>query len=412
MSCAEFSGKNRRVLVVGLGISGMAAAIRLRQIGWTPIIVERAAARRTGGNFVIVFGSGKSAAARLGISPHLQDRRPTGTSYEYDRDGDRRVGMNFSDLSGEAWMVLRGDVEAAAFQALPEDTEIRYSTIPTKIDQHADGVSVTLSNSADGASTFAYTEDFDLVVGADGLRSTVRKLAFGPDAKYLRPLNHIVATFEMPHKLSDLAIEDGAWLVESGRSLIIYPMHDRMPTAQLSYRTDDVSAEFTEAAAVRLRKVFGSRPHGRILGEVLDAMELAEQYLFDSVEQVHMDRWHNHRVVLVGDAAWCETMYSGLGVSSALAGSDLLGTMLDRQPDDLHSAFAEWERVLRPFIDAYQNFGLTQRFFFTPENGKELLIRRGLIRLIHTPVTRRLLTALTRASRTAHLKDQDIAAGI
>lgn len=412
MSCAETSGKDRRVLIVGLGISGMATAIRLSQIGWTPIIVERAPARRTGGNFVIVFGSGRSAAARLGISPHLRDRRPTGTSYECDRDGGRRVGMNFIDLPGEAWMVLRGDVEAAAFQTLPEGMEIRYSTMPMKIDQHTGGVSVTLSNSADSANTTVYTEEFDLVVGADGLRSTVRRLAFGPDEKYLRRLNHIVATFEMPRKLSDLATEDGAWLVESGRSLIIYPMRDRMPTAQLSYRTDDVDAEFTEPAAVRLRKVFGSTPYGPILGEVLDAFDGTDDYLFDSVEQVHMDRWHNDRVVLVGDAAWCETMYSGLGVSSALAGPDLLGTMVQRYANDLNTALAEWERSLRPFIDAYQSYGLRQRFFFTPENRTELLLRRVVAWLVHTPFTRALLTSLTRGSKVARLKDQDIAAGI
>ncbi|MBA0044949.1 FAD-dependent monooxygenase [Mycobacteroides sp. LB1] len=406
----ETRGNSRRVLIVGLGISGMAAAIRLHQIGWTPVIVERAPVRRTGGNFVIVFGSGQWAAKRLGISPYLHDRRPTGISYEYGRKGSRRVGGNFADLPGKAWMVLRGDVEAAAFQALPEDVEIRYSTIPMKIDQHAGGVSVTLSNCADSADAAVYTEDFDLVVGADGLRSTVRELAFGPDEKYLRPLNHIVATFEMPQKLTDLATDDGAWLVESGRSLIVYPMRDRMPTAQLSYLTDDVDAEFTEPPAVRLRKVFGSRPYGRLLTEVLDAFDAADQYLFDSVQQVHMDRWHHDRVVLVGDAAWCETMYSGLGVSSALAGPDLLGTMLDRYPTDLNTAFVEWERTLRPFIDAYQRFGLKQRFFFTPENRTELVMRRVLARLTQTPLTRTLLTLLTRRSKTARLKDQDIGA--
>lgn len=412
MSCAEPSREDRRALVVGLGISGMAAAIRLHQIGWKPIIVERAPARRTGGNFVIVFGSGRSAAARLGISPHLRDRRPTGISYECDRRGRRRVGMNFTDLPGEAWMVLRGDVEAAAFHALPDDIEIRYSTTPMKIEQHAGGASVTLSNTADSGDTTVRTEEFGLVVGADGLRSTVRKLVFGPDEQYLRRLNHMVATFEMPEKLTAVAVQDGAWLVEAGRSLIIYPMRDRMPTAQLSYRTEDVDAEFTEPAAARLRRMFGPAPYGSMLGEVLDAFDRTDHYLFDSVEQVHMPRWYRDRVVLVGDAAWCETMYSGLGVSSALAGPELLGTMLARHPDDPGTAFAEWERALRPFIDAYQGYGLKQRFFFTPENRRELLVRRGVARLIHTPFTRALLTALTRGSKTARLKDQDISAGI
>jgi len=99
-------------------------------------------------------------------------------------------------------------------------------------------------------------------------------------------------------------------------------------------------------------------------------------------------------------------------VSSALAGSDLLGTTVDRYSNDLNTALAEWERSLRPFIDAYQGYGLKQRFFYTPENRTELLMPRAVTWPIHTPFTRALLTSLTRGSKTARLKDQDIAAGI
>ncbi|MEZ0362783.1 FAD-dependent monooxygenase [Mycobacterium sp. pUA109] len=396
----------RRALVVGLGISGMATALRLHQLGWTPVLVERAAGRRTGGYFVGIFGSGRAAAQRLGLAGHLHDRRPPGVAFDYDRRGNRRVGMSFADLPGEAWTALRGDVEAAAFSALPDDVEIRYCTVPTKIDQHETGVTVTLTNTADGTVT---SEEFDLVVGADGLRSTVRSLVFGPHEKYLRRLDHMIATFELPSKLSDLAIGDGAFLMESGRSLIVYPFKDHPPTALLTYHTDDVDAEFGEAPAARLRTVFGPQPLGRLLSEVIDAFEAADEYLFDSVEQVHMDSWHDGRVVLVGDAAWCETLYSGLGVSSALAGPDLLGSMLERYPHDLNRALIEWERGLRPFVDAYQRFGVRQRFFFSPDNRIELLFRQGMARLRQIPLAMPLFTRLAQGSTTAQLKDQDIA---
>jgi 2-polyprenyl-6-methoxyphenol hydroxylase-like FAD-dependent oxidoreductase len=401
------TGTDRRALIVGLGISGMATALRLHQIGWTPVIVERAAGRRTGGYFVGIFGSGRAAATRLGIAEHLHDRRPTGIAYDYDRKGNRKVGMSFADLPGEAWAALRGDVEAAAFEALPDDVEIRYATVPIKIEQCPDGVAVTLSNTADGTVT---TEDFDLVVGADGLRSTVRQLAFGPHEQYLHRLDHIIATFELPAKLSDLAEQDGAWLIEHGRSLVIYPFSDHLPTALLSYHTTDVDAEFAEAPATRLRKVFGPKPLGRLLTEVIDAFEQADEYLFDSVEQVHMDAWYDGRVVLVGDAAWCETLYSGLGVSSALAGPDLLGTMIDRYPGDLNRALREWDRTLRPYVDAYQEFGTRQRFFFTPDNGVELALRRIMTQARRNSLLRPVFERLAAGTRTAHLKDKDIAA--
>ncbi len=398
---------SRKVLIVGLGISGMATAVRLHQIGWTPVIVERASARRTGGYFVGVFGSGRAAAQRLGIAEHLHDRRPTGVAYDYDRKGNRRVGMSFDDLPGDAWAALRSDIEDAAFKALPDSLEIRYATVPTAIDQYDGGVSVTLTHTADGTVS---TENFDLVIGADGLRSTVRTLAFGPHENYLHRLDHIIATFELPSKVSDLATEDGAWLIESGRSLIVYPFRDHTPTALFSYHTDDVDAEFTEPPAVRLRKAFGPKPLGRLLTEVIDAFENADEFLFDSVEQVHIDSWHDRRVVLVGDAAWCETLYSGMGVSSSLAGPDLLGTMLGRYPDDLDRALRAWEHSLRPYISAYQGFGVKQRFFFVPGNPIELAFRQLMARARQIPLLKPLFTLLVQNNKAAGLKDRDIAA--
>jgi len=77
--------------------------------------------------------------------------------------------------------------------------------------------------------------------------------------------------------------------MEPGRSLIVYPFSDHLPTALLSYHTDDVDAEFTEPPATRLRKAYGPQPLGRLLSEVLEAFESTDEYLFDSVEQVHMD---------------------------------------------------------------------------------------------------------------------------
>ncbi|MBS9532174.1 FAD-dependent monooxygenase [Mycobacterium sp. M1] len=393
--------------MVGAGISGLAAAVRLRQIGWTPVLVERAAGRRRGGYFVGVFGSGRQAATRLGIAEHLHDRRPTGAVYDYDRKGNRRVGLSFNDLPGEAWTALRGDVEAAAFAALPDDVEIRYATVPTEIVQRDDGVAVTLRGTADGKLV---TEDFDLVVGADGVRSGVRSLVFGPAENYLRRLDHMIATFELPRGLSDLAADDGAFLVESGRSLVVYPFRDHPQTALLSYYTDDVDAEFSEPPIARLRKAFGPQPTGRLLGEVLDAFEVAGEFLFDSVEQVHMDSWRRGRVVLVGDAAWCETLYSGMGVSSSLAGPDLLGTMLARYGDDLDRALSEWERILRPYVTAYQGFVVRQRFFFVPDNRTELVFRGVMTRIRQLSWAQPLFTRIVAGSRSARLKDADITA--
>ncbi|MDX6280202.1 MAG: hypothetical protein QOH03_1273, partial [Kribbellaceae bacterium] len=100
-----------RVLVVGMGISGIATAARLRRAGWTPVIVERAAGRRAGGYFVALFGAGQAAARRLGLLDHLHDRTTTQPAVAIDRAGRKRPGMSFADVPSKPWMMLRGDVE-------------------------------------------------------------------------------------------------------------------------------------------------------------------------------------------------------------------------------------------------------------------------------------------------------------
>ncbi|NOL39862.1 FAD-dependent oxidoreductase [Kribbella sandramycini] len=392
-------------MVVGLGISGTSTALALLRAGWTPVLVEKAPQRRSGGYFVGLFGAGKSAAARLGILDALHDRTAyDGRNYDSDRFGAWRAGLGFRDIPGEPWLMLRGDVERAAFEALPADVEIRYSTVPTNIAQDADGVDVTLANTADGSEV---TERFDLVVGADGLRSTVRRLAFGPDERYLHRLNYIIAAFQLPGGLGRLPLHDGLTLLEPDRSLWVFPFADHAPTVLIGYQTDDVDAEFTEPPAVRVRKAFGPEPTGDMLGAALEALEATDELLFDSVEQVHMDQWHNGRVVLVGDSAWCVTLYAGMGASAGLAGADLLGTMIGRY-GDVVQALTEWDRQLRPHMGYYQQLGFEQTAIFTP-NRKQINLRRILMRAMAMPVSSQVLKFVRTHNRSGRMKDLDIA---
>lgn len=397
--------ENGRVLIVGMGISGLATAARLHQAGWEPVIVERAPRRRSGGYFVALFGAGQAAARRLGILGHVHDRTSPLPALSIDRKGSARPGMSYSDLPGEPWLMVRGDVEEAAFAALPEDVEVRFSTGPTAITQDAGGVDVTLRNSATGAIT---TERFDLVVGADGLRSTVRSLAFGPHERYLRRMGFMLAAFEYPGVPAGLAAGQKAMLLEPGRSMWVFAFADRNPTILLSYRTDDVDAEFTRPIGHSVRAAFGPQPPGRTLGSVLDALDTTDDVLFDSVEQVRMDSWHRGRVVLVGDSAWCVTLYTGMGVSSALAGADVLGTMLERHPGDLTTALTEWERGLRPYLTHYQDAAPDDRRIFVPDNHAQIRLRRAIPLLSRSRLGKRLADRIMRFDEIIEYKGSDI----
>jgi 2-polyprenyl-6-methoxyphenol hydroxylase-like FAD-dependent oxidoreductase len=262
----------------------------------------------------------------------------------------------------------------------------------------------------DGSTT---TERFDLVVGADGLRSTVRSLAFGPHSDYVHRMGIMVALFPLSEPPAGYTSSDLVVLQEPGRAMYMFPLVGLTPRALLAYRTADVDAEFREPPAQRLREVFSSGPTDRELGHVLselDNVKDANNVLFDSLEQVRMNRWHAGRVVLVGDSAWSMTLLAGMGVSTGLAGAELLGTLLQRFPDDLDHVLNTWEARLRPFLDYYQDEGRRRQGMLTPANQWQVKVNRSLSLASGLPLVSPLLKRLAAAGKGPRMRSADIAA--
>ncbi|GAB2785330.1 FAD-dependent monooxygenase [Streptomyces daliensis] len=384
-----------RALIVGMGIGGLATAMRLHEIGWEPVIVERAPDRRPAGYFIGLFETGRATAQRMGVLDAIGNRADmTSVTYDIERDGRRRPGMGYGDLPGGPRLILRGDIEAALYDTVAPVTEIRYGTTPVALDEHPGGVNVTLRTTT-GDDASENTERFDLVVGADGLRSTVRRLAFGPHEQFMRPLNHIIAATVMKDPIPGFRPQDGVVLAEPGRSVWTFPFTDHQPGLLFNYRTTDEDAQFRRPPIDSLRAAFGPEPTGPVLEHLLQQFEQADDYLFDSVHQVEMNTWHTDRIVVLGDAAWCLTLYSGMGASTAMAGADLLGTLLQRNPGNIPRALREWDQKLRPFMDIQQKSGRTQGLtMFVPQTPREKAMRTVMQKMLSRPAGKKVMSAL------------------
>ncbi|MFF9785783.1 2-polyprenyl-6-methoxyphenol hydroxylase and related FAD-dependent oxidoreductases [Streptomyces sp. SceaMP-e96] len=144
-----------RALIVGMSIGGLATALRLHDIGWETLLVERAPQRRPAGYFVGLFDSGQLAAQRMGVLDAIGNRAVVekGRSYDIDRAGRRRPGLGYGDLPGSPRMLLRGDIESALYDAAEPFTEIRYGTTPVAVEEHRDGVDVTLRTTSGDNTT-------------------------------------------------------------------------------------------------------------------------------------------------------------------------------------------------------------------------------------------------------------------
>lgn len=382
----------RTALVVGLGISGIASAIALHRAGWNPVVIERSPNRRRGGYFIAVMGVGRSAAADLGVGKRLVDHRAESMTFVIDRQGNRSPGLSFADIPINPYLTMRGDVEDAMWQTLlhvAPETEIHFSTTPTAIEQDADGAEVTLEG-PNGVTR----RRFDLVIGADGIRSTVRRLAFPPELGGLKRLGTMICAYALSEDLPTLPSGTGGQIIEPGRSFTVFPFDDRKSTVLFSWYSDDPDAERKGQPAEQIRKAYGTEPLGPILEAALAQLEASDAALFDIAEQVHMSTWHQGRVVLVGDSAWCPSLYSGMGASSGLAGADLLGKRLEKHGDDIAAALADWEGAMRPRITDFQKSAELGIGVFTPANDKAIRTRKRAMSLMTNPIIRWVFSRL------------------
>jgi 2-polyprenyl-6-methoxyphenol hydroxylase-like FAD-dependent oxidoreductase len=395
LSTAATHETGPRALVVGAGIAGLAAASSLHRAGWRVTVCERAASRRTGGYFVRLAPEGLEAAGRLGVDESLRSRLPAdGVITGVDGRGrtTSRVEAGLVD-DGEGLALVRGDLEAALWEGLPDEVEVRFATRPRDVSP-AHGT-VTLVR--DGTEV---TERWDLVVGADGIRSTVRDLVFGPEEDFRHDFDHVVVSAVLPHLPGDLVQGDYLVLVEPGRSAHLMAMAGHDPVVFFTYRADLPQARGTAPTTdpvAALRAVYGDF-HG-LMPEILDLVARAGTTHADTVGQIHLERWSRGRVVLLGDAAWCPTLYSGHGSALALAGGESLGRHLaavGAAAPDVVAALRAWETAHRPGTDGARTAARRARHFFLPGNRVVTAVRRAALRTVSQPWVARLLRASSR----------------
>lgn len=402
-----------RALVVGLGIAGMSAAIGLRDAGWEPVVVERAPARRSGGYFVGLFPDGKQAARELDVLDTLHTRNPEGnTEWQVEADGSQQPGIGFLDQPGEPYAVMRGDIEAALWDRLQgagatrhgqSPVEIRFHTRPVEIVDRGDDVLVMLE---DIASETTSKEQFDLVVGTDGLRSTVRRLVFGPPEAYMRSWDAIICAFELDEQVPGYDERDGIILALPRRSAWVFPFADRKPTVLLTYRTKAIDAQFTQSPSDRLEAEFADLRSHPIVDHGLRTIAKSSQNLFDSVHSVHMPTWSKGRVVLLGDSAWCLTLFSGMGSTAGLRGGAVLSRSLRAHPTDVRAALESFERDMRPFITASLRRARILQHMFVPTGTVSARVRKTAMSLMGRSQQRK-----ERRAKTASLPQEKRLAG-
>lgn len=334
------------VLISGAGVAGMSLAYWLHRQGYAVSVVERAAALRGTGYAVDFRGQAIGVLDGMGVLSQMRDHA-TGMGAITLVDGDgKRIGELPAQTSAGDLEVLKSDVTRILHSITADDVSYVFDDSITVIDQDEDGVSVALERAA--------RRRFDLVIGADGVYSNVRRHVFGPHRDFVQHLGMSSVGYTTANRLG--LDHEGLRYSAPGRAVYVFSSSnpDRM-TVSLSVATDSPNIDrldrYTQERLVRER--FAGE--GWEVPRLLEEMRLAPDFSFSSACQIVMDRWSHGRVVLVGDAGYCTAPTARMGASQALIGAHLLATRLVETAGDHTVAFPAYERELRPYITANQS---------------------------------------------------------
>jgi 2-polyprenyl-6-methoxyphenol hydroxylase-like FAD-dependent oxidoreductase len=371
-------GKTSRVLISGAGVAGLACGQWLGQSGMQPVIVEKAKDIRAGGYLVSLSDQAYRFAEQLGLLPDLRNIELgiTASSY-HDRSGRAILDLDYGKLfrSLDVIQMMRDDFVKVQHDRVRDLAEVRFGDSIAQIEHVANGADVTFASGVQ--------EHYDVVIGADGLYSSVRAAVFDADHITQHYLGLYCAAFRLPNVLG------------ISRKFETHMEKDRY-MAVFTTRDGDLGAVFVWAGEGRERperSVRGALLQNAFKGasattcKVLEHCPTNNSFYLDALCQVEMPTWHQGNSVLVGDAAHSLTLFSGRGAGAAFAGASRLSKALIEH--DVQTAFAQYEAQTRPIISMIQPATRNAVKWYVPRSWTNYILRDTIMRFTPNVVFRK-----------------------
>ncbi|TPI48019.1 FAD-binding domain [Mesorhizobium sp. B2-9-1] len=377
---------DRTVLISGGGIAGPALAFWLAAAGFRPTLIEQAPKLRTGGYVIDFWGLGYDIASWMGVEAdvnrvgyHVREMRIVG------ENGKRVAGFGtdvFGELTNGRYVTLaRSDLSRLLFEKIKDTTDIMFGNEIVGLEEKSDSVRVQLKRGGE--------RDYALVIGADGLHSGVRRLAFGARQQFEKKLGYAVAAFEVEGyrpRDEDVYLMYGL----PGRMLGRFTLHGNRTLFLFVFTVEESplpTALDLQKEMLRKKYADGGWECPRILEELSHTDEL----YFDSVSQIRMSRWSKGRVVLTGDAAFCVSLLAGQGSALAMISAYILAGELLKADGRHEEAFSSYEALLRNYIRAKQQGAARFASALAPRTQLGLVFRNLVTNAFALPGLARLV---------------------
>lgn len=372
-------------LISGAGIAGCAVANWLAAAGWRPTLVERAPQPRVGGYVIDFWGLGYDLSTRMGLGAAVEAAGYHVKEMSVADDQGRtlaRMDVKLLDALTEGRYVSlpRGDLARLLLEAARPNAEMIFGDEIETVSPTEDAIEVRLAGGGGGR--------FDLVIGADGLHSNLRRRMFGPDQRYEKPLGYAVAVFEAegyrPRDPDVYRIHSkpgrmvGRFTLRGDRTVFMFVFAHR-------------AALPTDLAKQKALLTETYRDDRWELPEILGRLAEAETLYLDAVNQVVAPQWSKGRAVLLGDAAACVSLLAGQGSALAMIAAYVLAGEIASARGDLPAALQRYERRLRPLFEAKQTGAVKFAGALAPRTPAGLWFRNQVIKLLAAPGVARLV---------------------
>lgn len=338
----------KNILISGAGIAGCVLAWWLTRGGYKVTVVEKAPSLRAGGYSVDIRGAAVEIIKLMGLHDLIRQKSSDiKTAIFVDDDGKPLLSLpsDVMEMQSEGDLeLLRGELLSILFDATKNDCNYLFGRDIRELEETEEGVKAVFTN---GESNI-----FDIVIGADGMHSNVRKIIFGDESLYSYSYGNYYFAF--------FSSKD----FQLGATEIFYPSPNKtinIYTPKTGGRSKvlviikDENLNPAENAAEQIKELLSGLKWRT--PELIDELAVADDLYVDRIKQIRMPQWFNKNVVLTGDAAYAPSLATGQGTSMAIVGAYVLAREITNAKGNTAIAFPAYQKALGNYVKANQKMG-------------------------------------------------------